>query len=567
MGRKRKRLNDSNYKKLSKQRPKFWVEKCKGLKPKKGVLLGAMTLIITRSEVQDHFMVENESKKKDEINHASVEVVNGSDKEDATAEKKTKHESLDIGDESAISKEKDNTELEKQDYNHTTLNVDQEIISQQIEQLQKSTSLLVSRMTADETLTEDQHQQVKKAAMFPPPVLIEANDVKDQNETILSSCITEDISPKPIIRKIHTNQVSAEKSEASLKTSSCEKKLDQRKPFIRVIRAASAKMNKQGNHSKHKRRKTKHKNLPNGDCGDGIINPYPSSEVADKYWAQRRRLFSKYDEGIMLDKESWYSITPEAIANHLTKRIVDIFQNENSSERTGMIMLDPFCGCGGNGISFAKHSDVHMTVCVDIDIEKLKMAANNASIYGIDTSRIIFILADASDVMKCYQNGENILNKKHDETPLVHMGYTIGLLEHLPQRIDCIFLSPPWGGPDYGVNHRDFDLKHNISISHTDPTKTGTKDQLSSDEIGKSKKEENAINGDELLSTAASASRNKMVVLFLPRNLNGVSLGRSALEAGYRGSIEFEQNVLNDKLKTITVYLGKNNSKLLRGEE
>lgn len=29
-----------------------------------------------------------------------------------------------------------------------------------------------------------------------------------------------------------------------------------------------------------------------------------------KYYFQRYRLFSKYDEGIELDDESWYSVTP-----------------------------------------------------------------------------------------------------------------------------------------------------------------------------------------------------------------------------------------------------------------
>ena len=39
-----------------------------------------------------------------------------------------------------------------------------------------------------------------------------------------------------------------------------------------------------------------------------------------KYWAQRYRLFSKYDDGVKLDQESWYSITPEKIAEHIAER-------------------------------------------------------------------------------------------------------------------------------------------------------------------------------------------------------------------------------------------------------
>ena len=39
-----------------------------------------------------------------------------------------------------------------------------------------------------------------------------------------------------------------------------------------------------------------------------------------KYWAQRYRLFSLYDSGVKLDPESWYSITPEKIAQHIAER-------------------------------------------------------------------------------------------------------------------------------------------------------------------------------------------------------------------------------------------------------
>ena len=39
-----------------------------------------------------------------------------------------------------------------------------------------------------------------------------------------------------------------------------------------------------------------------------------------KYWAQRYRLFSRYDDGVCLDPESWYSVTPEKIAQHIADR-------------------------------------------------------------------------------------------------------------------------------------------------------------------------------------------------------------------------------------------------------
>jgi len=64
--------------------------------------------------------------------------------------------------------------------------------------------------------------------------------------------------------------------------------------------------------------------LPNGDCGDGIINPHTEEEVQDKYRAQRKRLCTKFDSGIQLDKESWYSVTPKAIANHIAYGMINL---------------------------------------------------------------------------------------------------------------------------------------------------------------------------------------------------------------------------------------------------
>ena len=81
-----------------------------------------------------------------------------------------------------------------------------------------------------------------------------------------------------------------------------------------------------------KRYRNPYPRLPNGDCGDGIVNPHPKSEVADKFWAQRKRLFAKYDSGIKLDRESWYSVTPEAIANHIALSTVKLIKESNKDK-------------------------------------------------------------------------------------------------------------------------------------------------------------------------------------------------------------------------------------------
>lgn len=37
-------------------------------------------------------------------------------------------------------------------------------------------------------------------------------------------------------------------------------------------------------------------------------------------WAQRYRLFAKFDEGCEMDREGWYSVTPENIAVQIAER-------------------------------------------------------------------------------------------------------------------------------------------------------------------------------------------------------------------------------------------------------
>lgn len=63
-----------------------------------------------------------------------------------------------------------------------------------------------------------------------------------------------------------------------------------------------------------------------------------------KYWFQRFRLFSKLNSGILMDREGWFSVTPERVAQHIANRMVS---------RKGIVILDAFTGVGGNAIQFA----------------------------------------------------------------------------------------------------------------------------------------------------------------------------------------------------------------------
>lgn len=168
------------------------------------------------------------------------------------------------------------------------------------------------------------------------------------------------------------------------------------------------------------------------------------------------------------------------------------------------------------------------------------MAANNASIYGVEPNRMLFIEADSTMILgKYYKDGElqvvaNNNNEKQATKTETFKGFKIGGPDLLPPRLDAVFMSPPWGGMNYINTGKKGYLIQSISLRSSDDTK---------------------IDGVDLLRIARNACRSKFVAYFLPRNINGVELAKSAWEIGYR-YIEVEKNVLNGKLKTVTVYLG-----------
>ena len=141
----------------------------------------------------------------------------------------------------------------------------------------------------------------------------------------------------------------------------------------------------------------------------GRKNPdsFPEEEKFNQYYVQRYYFFSLFDEGIQMDKESWYSVTPEEISEYISSIMPD------SSEST---ILDAFCGCGGNVIYLSKK--FNKVIANDLFIEKINMTKNNTKIYDCPNN----IEYHVEDFLKLNLKGE---------------------------KIDYVFLSPPWGGPEY----------------------------------------------------------------------------------------------------------------------
>lgn len=42
----------------------------------------------------------------------------------------------------------------------------------------------------------------------------------------------------------------------------------------------------------------------------------------DSYWAQRYKLFSRYDEGVWLTDDAWFGVTPEPVAKYVPPTIL-----------------------------------------------------------------------------------------------------------------------------------------------------------------------------------------------------------------------------------------------------
>ncbi|EOA40216.1 hypothetical protein CARUB_v10008939mg [Capsella rubella] len=133
--------------------------------------------------------------------------------------------------------------------------------------------------------------------------------------------------------------------------------------------------------SRRSRAKKKLLNSYTGTGMNGVLEEY--SAILGKYWCQRYFLFSRFDEGIKMDEEGWFSVTPELIAKHHATRC------------NGGIVIDCFTGVGGNAIQFASRS--HYVIAIDLDPKKLDLAQHNAAIYGV-ADKIDFVKGDFFDL-------------------------------------------------------------------------------------------------------------------------------------------------------------------------
>nr|CAH8867038.1 unnamed protein product [Trichobilharzia regenti] len=122
---------------------------------------------------------------------------------------------------------------------------------------------------------------------------------------------------------------------------------------------------------------------------------YDSSKILPKYWKRRYDLFERFDEGVQLDEESWYSVTPECIARRQAKACACDF------------LVDAFAGVGGNTIHFAQNCG--LVLAIENCFPRLLMLQNNAGIYGV-LPKIMLVCGDVETILNSLRCTQSPIN-------------------------------------------------------------------------------------------------------------------------------------------------------------
>lgn len=119
---------------------------------------------------------------------------------------------------------------------------------------------------------------------------------------------------------------------------------------------------------------------------------------------------------------AWYGVSQELVAAKIAQHVAVITPDNKS------ILIDAFCGVGGNTIAFALSGRWKRVYAIEKDPATLACARRNAEIYGV-RDKITWFLGDCFELLG---PGEKAVS---------------GLRE-LVAEYGIIFASPPWGGND-----------------------------------------------------------------------------------------------------------------------
>ncbi|GMP39079.1 hypothetical protein CsSME_00010056 [Camellia sinensis var. sinensis] len=272
------------------------------------------------------------------------------------------------------------------------------------------------------------------------------------------------------------------------------------------------------------------------------------SPLVKKYWLQRYDLFSKYDQGIKMDEEGWFSVTPEEIAVRHAER------------SGGGVVIDCFAGVGGNAIQFAKilmalifdkpekphmsyaalHNKFYKTVYEARVFKKwyrtstgylpgagtctgyAEYMPGTENIFGyvVGTARgvgYVLSLAGCSD-------WTSTVASVAIGAVLLDVACMVGAKSTNFQEGDVAFLSPPWGGPSYKTIG-------NFTLDLLKPK-----------------------DGYSLFQIAQTITPN--IVMFLPRHVDLHQVEELSWLSSPPLCVEIEESYVKSNLKGITVYFG-----------
>lgn len=120
--------------------------------------------------------------------------------------------------------------------------------------------------------------------------------------------------------------------------------------------------------------------------------------------------------------DAWFGVTHESVALKIATHLAQAAPQDKA------VIVDPFCGVGGNTIALALSGRWKRVYAIEKDPATLTCAKHNADIYGVG-DKITWFEGDCFEIL-------GLSSGKEDETPLTT----------LVKRHGVIFASPPWGG-------------------------------------------------------------------------------------------------------------------------
>ena len=136
--------------------------------------------------------------------------------------------------------------------------------------------------------------------------------------------------------------------------------------------------------------------------------------------------------------DAWFGVTHESVAKYVAFAVCNLKLTRRSTIAQHMaeaappnrsIIIDAFCGVGGNTIAFALSGKWKRVYAIEKDSKTLECAKHNAEIYGV-ADKITWFHGDCFEILGAVESTNN----------------TVTALQAIASTFGVIFGSPPWGG-------------------------------------------------------------------------------------------------------------------------